>query len=125
MLERAKANPKIQFKVPYTITKLLSNETGVIGALLTNTETGVSEEVMVDGIFYAIGHTPNSSVFKPWVEVDENDYIKVKEFTKTKTPGVFAAGDIADPNFRQAITAAGMGCQAAIQAQHYLEGLEH
>lgn len=125
MLERAKANPKIKFKVPYQMTSFLSNETGIIGAVLLNTETNTTEEIFVDGIFYAIGHTPNSSVFKPFVDVDENDYIKVKEFTKTKTPGVFAAGDIADPNFRQAITAAGMGCQAAIQAQHYLEGLEH
>lgn len=125
MLERAKANPKIKFKVPFTMTSFLSNETGITGAVLTNTENGTTEEIHVDGIFYAIGHTPNSGVFKPFVDVDENDYVKVKEFTKTKTPGVFAAGDIADPNFRQAITAAGMGCQAAIQAQHYLEGLEH
>lgn len=125
MLDRAKSNPKIQFKVPFTVTKLLSNETGFIGAVLTNTETGATEEVMADGLFYAIGHTPNSGVFKPFVDVDANDYIVTKEFTKTKTPGVFAAGDIADPNFRQAITAAGMGCQAAIQAQHYLEGFDH
>lgn len=125
MLDRAKSNPKIQFKVPFTVTKLLSNETGFIGAVLTNTETGETEEVMAEGLFYAIGHTPNSGVFKPFVDVDANDYIVTKEFTKTKTPGVFAAGDIADPNFRQAITAAGMGCQAAIQAQHYLEGFDH
>jgi thioredoxin reductase (NADPH) len=125
MLERAKANPKIQFKVPFQITKLLSNETGLVGCVLTNTETGATEEIMLDGIFYAIGHIPNSGVFKPFVDVDENDYVITKEFTKTKTPGVFAAGDIADPNFRQAITAAGMGCQAAIQAQHYLEGFDH
>lgn len=125
MLDRAKQNPKIKFKVPYTMSSLLSNETGVTGAVLENTETGAKEELLVDGIFYAIGHTPNSGVFLPFVDTDENGYIKVQNFTHTKTPGVFAAGDISDPFFRQAITAAGMGCQAAIQAQHYLESLEH
>ena len=124
MLDRAKANPKIQMKVPFHLAKLLSDETGLIGAILENSETGEKEEVKVDGIFYAIGHTPNSGVFLPYVEVDENNYIKVHEHTKTKTPGVFAAGDISDPHFRQAITAAGSGCQAAIQTQHYLEGFD-
>ncbi len=124
MLERAKANPNIQFKVPFTVKTLLSDATGVTGAVLENTSNGELEEVKVDGIFYAIGHTPNSGVFLPYVDVDENGYVKVHEFTKTKTPGIFAAGDIADPHFRQAITAAGSGCQAAIQAQHYLEGVE-
>ena len=124
MLERAKANKKIQFKVPFHVSKFVSDATGLTGAILENTETGKTEEIKVDGIFYAIGHITNSGVFLPYVDTDENNYIKVHEFTKTKTPGIFAAGDIADPNFRQAITAAGMGCQAAIQAQHYLEGLE-
>lgn len=125
MLDRARQNPKIKFKVPFTMSSLLSNETGVIGAVLENTETGAKEELHVDGIFYAIGHNPNSGVFLPYVDTDENGYIKVTNFTHTRTPGVFAAGDISDPFFRQAITAAGMGCQAAIQAQHYLENLGH
>jgi thioredoxin reductase (NADPH) len=69
----------------------------------------------------AIGHKPNSDIFLPWVDVDSHGYIKTTSHTATKTPGVFAAGDIADPTFKQAITAAGMGCQAAIQAQRFLE----
>jgi thioredoxin reductase (NADPH) len=69
----------------------------------------------------AIGHKPNSDLFLPWVDVDGHGSIKTTAHTATKTPGLFAAGDIADPNFKQAITAAGMGCQAAIQAQRFLE----
>ena len=81
------------------------------------------EDLKIDGLFYAIGHKPNSDIFLPWVDVDDHGYIKVTDFVKTKTPGVFAAGDIADPTFKQAITAAGMGCQAAITAARYLETL--
>ena len=96
---------------------------GLTGIKVKNSETGEEEELAIDGLFYAIGHNPNSEIFKPYVDTDEHGYIVVNDFTKTKTPGVFAAGDIADPNFKQAITAAGMGCQAAIQAQHYIEAL--
>ncbi|MCB1155217.1 FAD-dependent oxidoreductase, partial [bacterium] len=74
-----------------------------------------------DALFMAIGHTPNSEVFKDFLETDDAGYVKVKNFTETNIKGVYAAGDISDPNFRQAITAAGMGCQAAIQAQRYIE----
>jgi thioredoxin reductase (NADPH) len=125
MLDRARKNPKITFKVPFTISSLLSDNSGLTGVVLENTENGAKEEMKLDGLFYAIGHTPNSSVFLPFVDVDDHGYIKVTNYTKTKTPGVFAAGDIADPHFKQAITAAGMGCQAAIQAQHYLESLSN
>lgn len=125
MLDRARKNSKITFKVPFTISSLQSDNSGLTGVVLENTETGAKEEMKLDGLFYAIGHTPNSSVFQPFVDVDDHGYIKVTNYTKTKTPGVFAAGDIADPHFKQAITAAGMGCQAAIQAQHYLESLSN
>jgi thioredoxin reductase (NADPH) len=125
MLDRARKNPKITFKVPFTISSLQSDNSGLTGVVLENTETGAKEEMKLDGLFYAIGHTPNSSVFLPFVDIDDHGYIKVTNYTKTKTPGVFAAGDIADPHFKQAITAAGMGCQAAIQAQHYLESLSN
>ncbi len=75
----------------------------------------------MDGFFMAVGHHPNSEVFQPWVDTDEHGYVKIKNHTETRTPGVFAAGDIADSQFRQAITAAGMGCQAGMQAIRYLE----
>jgi thioredoxin reductase (NADPH) len=124
MLERAQKHPKIKFMVPFAIDEVLADESGVVGARMKNTETGATEDIKVDGIFMAIGHKPNSDIFLPYVDVDDHGYIKVNHYTHTKTPGVFAAGDIADPVFKQAITAAGMGCQAAMQAAKYLEEQE-
>ncbi len=123
MVKRAEATPNLQIKTPFELVETLGDKTGIIGLKLMNTETRAVEEMAIDGVFYAIGHTPNSKTFLPYVDTDENGYVKVTQFTKTKTPGVFAAGDIADPTFKQAITAAGMGCQAAIQAQHYIADL--
>lgn len=122
MLERVKNNPKITMKVPYTVQSLLSDDSGLTGVTLAHSD-GSTEDVALDGLFYAIGHKPNSELFKDFVDLDDHGYIKVEEHTKTRTAGVFAAGDIADPTFKQAITAAGMGCQAALQAQHYIEAL--
>lgn len=122
MLDRAIANPKIKMMIPYTVEQAVGDNSGLTGLILKNLETGKSEDLKVDGLFMAIGHRPNSEIFLPWVDVDSHGYIKTTTYTATKTPGVFAAGDIADPNFKQAITAAGMGCQAAIQAQKFLEG---
>lgn len=121
MADRVKSNDKIKILTPYEVEATLSDKTGVTGMRIKHRETGETQDIELDGIFYAIGHIPNSGIFKPYVDVDDHGYIKVEEYTKTKTPGVFAAGDIGDPLFKQAITAAGMGCQAAIQAQHYLE----
>lgn len=121
MLDRAERHEKIKFMVPWTVTKTLADDKGLTSILVENTETGAEQQIELDGLFYAIGHKPNSDVFKDFVDTDEHGYIKVTEFTKTRTPGIFAAGDIADSVFRQAVTAAGMGCQAAIQAQRYLE----
>jgi thioredoxin reductase (NADPH) len=123
MIKRAQNHPKIQIKTPYTIAQTLGDQTGVTGVILENTETGARETLSLDGVFYAIGHTPNSGLFQAYVDRDDLGYIRVQNGTRTRTPGVFAAGDIADPVFKQAITAAGMGCQAAIQAARYLEDI--
>lgn len=124
MLERAQKNPNIEFLVPYQVDRFISDPSGLKGVVLKHSEDQAERELMLDGLFYGIGHQPNSGLFSGYVDLDEHDYIQVNNFTETKTPGVFAAGDIADPTFKQAITAAGMGCQAALQASKYLEGLE-
>jgi len=124
MLERAQKNPKIKFLVPYGVECALEGPTGVNGIRVKNLDTGKEEDIALDGLFMAIGHSPNSKPFAKFMDLDDHGYVKIHDFTRTKVPGVFAAGDIADPHFRQAITAAGMGCQAAIQAQRYLEELE-
>lgn len=125
MLERAQKNPKIKFMVPFIVEEPLANDKGLYAVKLKHAETGAEQVLETEALFMAIGHTPNSSIFKPWVETDPAGYVKVNDFTRTKTPGVFAAGDISDPTFRQAITAAGMGCQAAMQAARFLEENEH
>lgn len=106
----------------------LYGENGVEGAHLLKRMGEENEErvdIAIDGFFLAIGHTPNSGIFKPYLETDEVGYIKTLHGTpRTKIPGVFAAGDVADPHYRQAITAAGTGCQAAIEAERYLAGIE-
>ncbi len=124
MVERAKKTENMEFLVPWAPTETLFNDTGLTGVKLKHSENGEEKEIILDGLFYAIGHTPNSAVFKGFVETDQNGYIQVTNHTHTKTPGIFAAGDIADSEFRQAITAAGMGCQAGMQAQRYIEELE-
>ncbi len=125
MLERAEKHPKITFKTPYTVSKLLADAAGLSGIRCLNTVDESSEDLPLDGLFYGIGHTPNSEVFKPYIATDDHGYIRVHDYTKTNVPGVFAAGDIADPVFKQAVTAAGMGCQAAIQATKYIEEQGH
>lgn len=125
MLERAKKHPKIKFMLPYTVTETLFDQTGLTGIKVQNLADKTEESIALDGLFYAIGHTPNSAIFSSFVDLDEHGYLKVAEFTKTKVPGVFGAGDIADPVFKQAITAAGMGCQAAMQAAKFIEEWEH
>lgn len=106
----------------------LYGEHGVEGAILVKKKGTPEEEIIrlpIDGFFLAIGHTPNSEVFKEFVETDKTGYIKtIPGTTTTKIPGVFAAGDVQDPHYRQAVTAAGTGCMAAIDAEHYLAELE-
>ena len=121
MLERAQKNSKITFKTPYQVDITHADRSGLQAVSIVNCENGDSEKITAEGLFMAIGHTPNSSQFADYVHTDEHGYIRIHAGTQTNVRGVFAAGDIADPTFRQAVTAAGMGCQAAIQAQRYLE----
>ncbi len=126
MLERAKKNPKIKFITNAVIKEVLGKEEMgrkmVTGALLEDTKNGSTKEIEADGIFIAIGHQPNTSVFKGQLDMDETGYLKVLPgSTKTNVEGVFAAGDVADKVYRQAVTAAGTGCMAALDAQRWLE----
>ena len=130
MIERAKKNPKIKFALNRVIKEVVGEEGAmgmkkVTGAILENTKDGSTEEIKADGIFIAIGHKPNTGVFKGQLDMDETGYLKVKlGSTYTNIEGVFAAGDVADKTYRQAITAAGTGCMAALDAQRWLEEKE-
>ncbi len=122
MQERARQNPKIAWLLDSVIEKILGGPgQGVTGALVKNLKTGEEREVACGGIFMAIGHLPNTALFKDKLEMDENGYLLVRDGTSaTSVPGVFAAGDVADHRYRQAITAAGSGCMAAIDAERFL-----
>lgn len=121
MIERTKNNPKIKMMIPYAVEDTVAGSQGLTAIIVRHLDTHQREEIPMDGLWMAVGHSPNSRVFQDFVDTDENGYIIVHDGTKTRTPGVFAAGDIADHEFRQAITAAGMGCQAGMQAIRYLE----
>ncbi len=97
----------------------------VTGIVVRNLKTGKLSDLPLDGVFIAIGHTPNTSLFAGQIDLDANGYIVTKEGTRTNVRGVFAAGDVQDHVYRQAVTAAGSGCMAAIDAERYLEGLPH
>jgi thioredoxin reductase (NADPH) len=123
MQDRAKANPKIDFKWNRGLNEVLGNdEEGVTGALLKSTVDGATETLDVSGVFLAIGHTPNTVFLKGQVEMDDKGYIKWAKAWRTDTSveGVFAAGDVADNYYRQAVTAAGSGCMAALDAERWL-----
>lgn len=123
MQERVFKTPNITVLFEHNTIGLFG-ENGVEGAHLVKRKGEPDEEkvdIAIDGFFLAIGHKPNSDIFKPWLETDEVGYIKTIDGTpKTKIPGVYAAGDVADPHYRQAITAAASGCKAAIEAERYL-----
>jgi thioredoxin reductase (NADPH) len=123
MQDRALKNAKINFVLDTVVEEVLgTRETGVTGLKLKNVKTQRASELTIDGLFVAIGHNPNTDVFKGQVDLDEKGYVKTHpDSTRTNIPGVFACGDVQDPVFRQAITAAGSGCMAAIEAERWLE----
>jgi thioredoxin reductase (NADPH) len=122
MLERARAQENIEFLTPYRVEEFVPADHGALGhAHLTNTETGEPLDVPITGSFIAVGHEPQSELVRGQIDVDENGYVITEaKSTRTNRPGVFAAGDLVDHTYRQAITAAGSGCEAALDAEWYL-----
>ncbi len=120
LTERAKANPKIDISWN-TIVKEISGNGAVRTVRLQDTQTGEEKEREVDGVFIFIGHSPNTSLFTDQLEMDKNGYLIVDNLMRTSIPGVFAAGEVADPHFRQVVTSAGMGAAAAIQTNRFME----
>jgi thioredoxin reductase (NADPH) len=124
MQDKAFANPKITFEWNTAVDEIKDTGKGeVTAAVLSNLKTGERKELPVEGVFIAIGHTPNTTLFKGKLDMDANGYLKTHDGTRTSVPGVFACGDVQDHVYRQAITAAGSGCMAAIDAEKYLEGV--
>ncbi|MBW8065149.1 MAG: thioredoxin-disulfide reductase [Nitrospira sp.] len=121
MQDRAFKNEKITFSWNSAVEEVLGGSV-VTGVRLRNVASGGTSELKTAGLFVAIGHTPNTGLFMGQVEMDAKGYILTKNGTHTNVPGVFAAGDVQDPKYRQAVTAAGSGCMAAIDAERFLEG---
>ena len=120
MQDRVKANPKIELVLNSVPDEVLGDDKGMTDLRVRNIKTGEKKELGVTGMFVAIGHTPNTKVFKGQLDMDEEGYLIVDKYLHTNVPGVFVAGDVADAHYRQAITAAGMGCQAAIDTERWL-----
>jgi len=121
MIDRAKANEKIEFVTPFVIEEILTANGSVSGVRLRDLQSKQTREINLDGVFVAIGHDPNTTVFKGKLEMDENGYLIARHGSLTDIPGVFIAGDVQDHRYRQAVTAAGSGCMAAIDAEKFLE----
>ncbi len=119
MQDRATQHPKISFLLNTEVTEILG-EDAVTGVRIHNVKTGEDDTMETQGFFLAIGHQPNTDLFKGVIDMDEAGYIVPSEFTMTNIPGVFAAGDVTDHRYRQAITAAGDGCRAALDLEHWL-----
>ena len=124
MQEKVFANPKIKVIYNTDVVDTTADETGLTGIIMKS-QDGERTELRVDGLFMAIGHHPNTEFLRGVVEMDANGYVLVRNGTHTNVPGIFAAGDVEDKLYRQAITAAGRGCQAALQVEKFLEGFEH
>ena len=126
MQDKAFANPKISFVWDSEVVDVLDPAQGVVSAVVTrNLKTGAESTLAVDGLFLAIGHTPNTSLFVGQLDMDEAGYLITREGSRTNVPGIFACGDVQDHVYRQAITAAGSGCMAAIDAEKFLEHHGH
>lgn len=121
MQERVLQNPKIKIIWNSAVVDTTANDQGLTGIVVEDLKAGGSQVIPVDGLFMAIGHHPNTEFVRPLVTTDSKGYILTTSGTRTNVPGVFAAGDVEDQLFRQAITAAGRGCQAALEAERYLE----
>ena len=125
MYDRAANHEKIEIKTFRQVKKWLSDDSGLTGAVLEDPRDGSTEEIALSGAFIAIGHTPITGFLEGQLETDEEGYLIHREHTMTNVPGVFAAGDVVDTRYKQAITAAGLGCQAAIDCERWLEEESH
>ena len=126
MLDRARANAKISFITPAVVEEISDvSKNSVEAVLLRDTETGKKSQLLVEGVFVAIGHDPNTKIFRSILEMDQNGYVSTHNGSKTNVQGVFAAGDVQDHHYRQAVTAAGSGCMAAMDAEKFLEATGH
>jgi thioredoxin reductase (NADPH) len=121
MLDRARLNPKIEWKLNATVADIQGGTGGVTGVTLEDTRTGEKSPFATQGVFVAIGHSPNTALFQGKLDLNDVGYIRIQHpSTRTSVEGVFAAGDVADPTYRQAVSAAGEGCKAAIDAERWL-----
>jgi thioredoxin reductase (NADPH) len=127
MAERVKKTPNIEILFNTETEEVLGDGNVVTGVRVKNSKTGEEKTISCTGFFVAIGHQPNTAIFKDYIDLDETGYIKYAQpgTSKTNVPGVFVAGDAADKTYRQAITAAGTGCMAALDAERYLAALGH
>ena len=122
MQDKAFANPKIHFEWDTEVIDVLDAQQGLVSAIrLRNLKTAATQDLPVEGVFVAIGHTPNTSLFTGQLDMDSNGYLVTRDGSRTNVPGVFACGDVQDHVYRQAVTAAGSGCMAAIDAERFLE----
>jgi thioredoxin reductase (NADPH) len=121
MIDRAKANEKIEFITPAVVDEIIAKDGSVESVRIRNPESTETREILVHGLFVAIGHDPNTKALKGKLEMDANGYLITKHGSLTKIPGVFVAGDVQDHRYRQAVTAAGSGCMAAMDAEKFLE----
>jgi thioredoxin reductase (NADPH) len=127
MADRVRKTPNIEILHNTETVEVLGDGNGVTGVKVKNNITGEEKDIPATGFFVAIGHKPNTDVFKDYINLDETGYIKYEKpgTSLTNVPGVFVAGDAADKTYRQAVTAAGTGCMAALDAERYLASLEH